>query len=295
LNCVANGKLLCDDAFDEIWVQPSPGDAGAALGAALAAHYQHNGAPRPAPDTDRMKGALLGPQFSQAKVKTALSSIRARFQEIDSGQLIKTVVDALDDGKIVGWFQGRMEFGPRALGARSILADPRRPEMRRTLNHKIKFREGFRPFAPVVLSESAADWFELDCPSPYMSFVVPVKSATVIANDRNSEFSDLGQVDTELPAITHVDGSARVQTVHHQTNPRLHDLISAFNQKTGCPILVNTSFNVRGEPIVCTPEDAFRCFMKTDIDVLVVENCILFKADQDPAFKTRTSIDPFVD
>jgi carbamoyltransferase len=295
LNCVANGKILCDDAFDEIWVQPSPGDAGAALGAALAAHYQHNNAPRPPPKTDTMQGALLGPRFSQANVESVLSSIRARYQVEEDEQLINTVVDALNDGKIVGWFQGRMEFGPRALGARSILADPRRPEMQRTLNHKIKFREGFRPFAPVVLSESAADWFELDCPSPYMSFVVPVKSAAVKGNGENSALGDLSHVETELPAITHVDGTARVQTVHHQTNPRFHDLLKAFDQKTGCPILVNTSFNVRGEPIVCTPEDAFRCFMKTDIDILVVENCILLKANQDPAFKTRTSIDPFVD
>lgn len=285
LNCVANGKLHREGLFDDIWVQPAAGDAGGALGAALAAYHMFEGRERVVSGAgDAMRGAYLGPAFSQAEIEGRLAGAGAHFTTAADNEVISSTADGLADGLAVGWFQGRMEFGPRALGGRSILGDPRSPTMQRTLNLKVKFRESFRPFAPSVLREDVADWFELDTDSPYMLLVADVHS------DRrrlpNSEDTRLFGIDrlnvvrSDIPAVTHVDYSARIQTVHRDTNPRYWDLLSAFKAKTGCPILVNTSFNVRGEPIVCTPEDAFRCFMGTEIDRLVVGNCILRKQDQ---------------
>lgn len=261
LNCVANGRLLREGPFARVWAQPAAGDAGAALGAALATCYRLS--PRERVRGDVLDGGLLGPVFTQAEIEAALRTAGGRFTVPEEPALLAHTVEALDAGKAVGWFQGRMEFGPRALGARSILADARAPDMQRILNVKVKFREGFRPFAPMVPREDAAAWFDLPADSPYMMFIVPVRA--------------------ELPAVTHVDGSARVQTVDVTTNPRTHALLKAFEARTGCPVLVNTSFNVRGEPIVHTPEDAFRCFMGTDIDMLVIGDCLLRKEDQDPA------------
>ncbi|HZT87376.1 MAG TPA: carbamoyltransferase [Stellaceae bacterium] len=287
LNCVANGKVLRDGKFKQIWVQPAAGDAGGALGAALAAYYLHLGNERHLGNArDGMEGSYLGPAFPQAEVEQKLKEAGAIFDVFDDDALMERSVDALADGKAVGWFQGRMEFGPRALGARSILGDPRSPTMQKTLNLRVKYRESFRPFAPSVLAEDVSDWFELDQDSPYMLMVADV------VRDRRREMTEEEQalfgIDklnvprSEIPAVTHVDYSARVQTVHRDTNPRYHALLSAFKQRTGCPVLVNTSFNVRGEPIVCTPEEAFRCFMGSDIEVLVAGNCYLEKSRQDP-------------
>jgi carbamoyltransferase len=291
LNCVANGRLLRDGSFDDIWIQPAAGDAGGALGAALAGYHQFAGRPRPAINghLDHMQGAYLGPAFSTDESASALTACGAVFDVLDDDEVITVTADALAQGKAVGWMQGRMEFGPRALGGRSILGDPRSPTMQKVLNLKVKYRESFRPFAPSVLAEDVADWFELDQPSPYMLLV-----ADVVENRRRKmtpEEEALFGIDklnvprSEIPAVTHVDYSARVQTVHETTNPRYWRLIQAFKQRTGCPVVVNTSFNVRGEPIVCTPEDAFRCFMGTDIELLVVGNCLLRKEAQNPALK----------
>ena len=298
LNCVANGKVLRDGRFDGIWIQPAAGDAGGALGAAMAASHGLFDEARPSqaatspsapenaarPDAmrpDAMKGAFLGPDFSPDEVRTALDEAGARYRTLEFGALTETTAAALADGKVVGWFQGRMEFGPRALGARSILADPRRPEMQKTLNLKIKFRESFRPFAPSVLRADVADWFELDDDSPYMLLVANVRP------ERRLPIADgdtgLAAARSEVPAVTHVDYSARVQTVHRETNPRFHALLEAFKSLTGCSVLVNTSFNVRGEPIVCTPQDAFGCFMGTEMDALAIGDCFLLKEEQDPA------------
>ncbi|MBT5047316.1 MAG: carbamoyltransferase [Rhodospirillaceae bacterium] len=287
LNCVANGKLLRDKSFDNIWVQPAAGDAGGALGAALVAHHHFQGQPRKLNGVmDGMKGSYLGPEFSQDDIEKRLTAAGAKFSVQSDGETIERTATAMTEGNAIGWFQGRMEFGPRALGGRSILGDPRDPAMQKTLNLRVKYRESFRPFAPSVLREDVAEWFEHDGDSPYMLMVANVKE------DKRREMTEEEQalfgIDklnvprSTIPAITHVDYSARIQTVHEETNPRYHALIKSFKEKTGCPIVINTSFNVRGEPIVCTPEDAFRCFMGSGIEVLVVGNCYLAKEDQDP-------------
>jgi carbamoyltransferase len=290
LNCVANGKILRDGRFREIWIQPAAGDAGGALGAALAAYHMHKSQPRvSACPCDRMHGSYLGPSYSQSEIETRLKAAGARFSVLGESALIDAAAEALASEKAVGWFQGRMEFGPRALGARSILGDPRSPRMQSTLNLKVKYRESFRPFAPSVLREDAADWFDLDRDSPYMLLVAPVverrRRSMTPEEDALFGIEKLNVVRSEIPAVTHVDYSARVQTVDHRTNPRYHALLTAFKTRTGCPMLVNTSFNVRGEPIVCSPEDAFRCFMGTEIEVLVIGDCLLLKEDQDSALR----------
>jgi carbamoyltransferase len=292
LNCVANGKVLRDGAIDELWVQPAAGDAGGALGAALEACHECLDQPRRIGNVrDGMQGAYLGPSFTNAEIAERLGNAGAVFEIVEDETLITRTVDALAGEKAVGWFQGRMEFGPRALGARSILGDPRSPQMQRQLNLKVKFRESFRPFAPSVLREDVADWFELDSDSPYMLVVADVREdrrCPVSEKDRALFGIDrLNTIRSQIPAVTHIDMSARIQTVQKDTNPRYHALLSAFKARTGCPILVNTSFNVRSEPIVCTPEDAFRCFMGTDIELLVAGNCIARKEDQDPALRVE--------
>lgn len=293
LNCVANGKLLRDGAFKSIFVQPAAGDAGGALGAALAAHARHLEQARPQlrpGEADTLSGSYLGPSFSHDEIAGRLAAAGARFTELDDDTLLERTVDNLDRGDAVGWFQGRMEFGPRALGNRSILGDPRKPDMQKNLNLKIKFRESFRPFAPSVLAEDAADYFELDESSPYMLMVADVKRNR--RQHLTPEQKELFGIDklnvprSDIPAVTHVDYSARIQTVHAETNPRYHALISRFKARTGCAVLVNTSFNVRGEPVVCTPEDAFRCFMGTGMETLAVGNCLLEKSTQNPDLAT---------
>jgi carbamoyltransferase len=290
LNCVANGKVLRDGAFDNVWVQPAAGDAGGALGAALTAYHLYQGQPRRVPNRmDAMQGGYLGPEFSQAEIETRLTDAKAKFTVLEDADVIGATAQALADGKAVGWFQGRMEFGPRALGGRSILGDARSPTMQKTLNLRVKYRESFRPFAPSVLREEMDDWFEMDADSPYMLMVAGVKETRRrrMTADENRLFGidKLNVPRSDIPAVTHVDYSARIQTVHRETNPRYHALITRFKDISGCPVIVNTSFNVRGEPIVCTPEDAFRCFMGTDIEVLAIGNCYLKKEDQDPALK----------
>jgi carbamoyltransferase len=287
LNCVANGKVLRDGSFKRLWIQPASGDAGGALGAALAVSHLHLGAPRTVSAGDGMKGAYLGPGFTQADIEQRLKTAGAAFEIADDDALLETCAALLADGKVLGWFQGRMEFGPRALGARSILGDARSPNMQSQLNLKVKFRESFRPFAPAVLREEVADWFELDGDSPYMLLTAGVverrRRAMTAEEQALFGIEKLLVPRSDIPAATHVDYSARVQTVHRETNPRFHALLSRFKAVTGCPVLVNTSFNVRGEPIVCTPEDAFRCFMGTEIDALAIGNCLLRKEAQDPA------------
>jgi len=290
LNCVANGKLLRDGSFDQIWIQPAAGDAGGALGAALAAYYGYKKNPRSLNGGgDAMRGSYLGPSFSQAEIARRLQAVGARFVVMEEGDLIETTARDLAGEKAVGWFQGRMEFGPRALGGRSILGDPRSDTMQKTLNLKIKYRESFRPFAPSVLREDVADWFELEGDSPYMLLVADVaeKHRHAMTAEQQALFGidKLNVPRSAIPAVTHVDYSARIQTVHQETNPRYHALLSAFKRTTGCPVLVNTSFNVRGEPIVCTPEDAFGCFMGTEMDTLVIGDCYLRKEDQDASLK----------
>ena len=289
LNCVANGKILREGMFKDIWIQPAAGDAGGAVGAALAAYYLYQGKERIPNPSDDMKGAYLGPSFSQSQIEKHLSGARAKFTVLDDDAILKASVDALVDGKAVGWFQGRMEFGPRALGSRSILGDPRSPRMQSILNLKVKYRESFRPFAPSVLREDVSDWFEMDAASPYMLMVADVISERrkQMTEEQQKLFGieKLNVPRSDIPAVTHVDYSARIQTVHKDTNPRYHALLSAFKERTGCPVLVNTSFNVRGEPIVCTPEDAFGCFMGTEMDVLVAGNCFLRKEDQTPELR----------
>jgi carbamoyltransferase len=292
LNCVANGKLLRDGAFDRIWVQPAAGDAGGAVGAALSAYHLEFGHARtPSNSLDGMSGSYLGPAFGSPEIEKRLADAGARFTVLDQDRLMDATVDALTAEKAVGWFQGRMEFGPRALGNRSIIADPRNPAMQKTLNLRVKYRESFRPFAPAVLAERVADWFEHQGPSPYMLFVAGVRCEhrRAMTEDEEGRFGidKLNVPRSTIPAVTHVDYSARLQTVHADTNPRFHALLSRFNARTGCPVLINTSFNVRGEPIVCTPEDAFRCFMGTEIEALVVGDCLLLKEEQDPSLKRR--------
>lgn len=286
LNCVANAKLLRSGLFQNIWVQPAAGDAGCAVGAALAVWHQHLDQPRPAPTGgDAMSGAFLGPGYPQPEIEARLSKAGAVLEVVGDAALLDQTTQALVDQDAVGWFQGRMEFGPRALGARSILADARSPSVQRQLNLKVKNRESFRPFAPAIRREDVADWFEFDGDSPYMLFTADVREAhrRPMREDEKALFGidKLNVVRSDVPAVTHVDYSARLQTVSDGTNPLFHALLTRFKEATGCPILVNTSFNVRGEPIVCTPEDAFRCFMGTEIDVLVAGNCILRKTRQD--------------
>ena len=284
LNCVANGKVLRDGAFDQIWIQPAAGDAGGAIGAALAAWHLELDKPRAHNGRDGMKGSYLGPFYSQSEIEKRLSASGAVFDKVSEEELIEVSARALSDGKAVGWFQGRMEFGPRALGARSILGDPRSPTMQKMLNLKVKYRESFRPFAPAVMREDVADWFELDRDSPYMLLVADVKRhlrrEMTVEEHKLFGIDKLNVVRSHLPAVTHVDYSARIQTVHADTNARFHALLARFKAITGCPVLVNTSFNVRGEPIVCTPEDAFHCFLGTELDLLVCGNAILTKEKQ---------------
>ena len=288
LNCVANGKLLRDGRFEKLWIQPAAGDAGGALGAALAAYHSFKDQPRKVNKCgDSMKGSYLGPEFSQKDIEGRLSGAGAKYTVLDDNALVDACAEALEAEKAVGWFQGRMEFGPRALGGRSILGDARSPKMQSMLNLKVKFRESFRPFAPSVLREHVCEWFELDQDSPYMLLVADVREnhRRLMTEDEQKLFGieKLNVPRSDIPAVTHVDYSARIQTVHRETNPRYHGLIRRFYERTGCPVIVNTSFNVRGEPIVGTPEDAFRCFMGTNMEVLAIGNCFLRKEEQDPA------------
>jgi carbamoyltransferase len=290
LNCVANGKILRSGVCDNLWIQPASGDAGGALGAALSAYHSYKNQPRPeCTGLDRMKGSYLGPCFQQADIESRLRAEGAKFQTVDESCMIRLCGEALAQQKALGWFQGRMEFGPRALGGRSILGDARSPQMQSLLNLKVKYRESFRPFAPSVLREDVADYFELDGDSPYMLLVADVVKTRRLQMTAEEEalfgIAKLNVPRSDIPAVTHVDYSARVQTVHRETNPRYHALISDFKQRTGCPVIVNTSFNVRGEPIVGSPEDAFHCFMGSEIEALAVGNCFLRKEDQDPSLK----------
>jgi len=289
LNCVANGRLQREGPFKNLWIQPAAGDAGGALGCALSAWYEYADQPRVAQRTsDGMDGGYLGPRFSSQEVRTHLERLGAKYTELDDDKLYAQLAQILSEDHVVGWFQGPMEFGPRALGARSIIGDARSPKMQSVMNLKIKYRESFRPFAPAVLAEHVGEFFNQETESPYMLIVAEVREEHRIPPDPalNGAFGieKLKQQRSTIPAVTHVDYSARIQTVHRETNPRFHTLLSAFHRKTDCPVLVNTSFNVRGEPIVCTPEDAYRCFMRTEMDYLVIENCLLSKAEQ-PAWE----------
>ena len=299
LNCVANGKILRDGAFENIWIQPAAGDAGGAVGAALAVWHVEQGRERRVRRPDGMKGAFLGPSFSQAEIDRALAAAGAVFETVPEAEMIARTAEALAQEKAVGWFQGRMEFGPRALGGRSIIADPRSETMQKTLNLKVKYRESFRPFAPSVLREDVATCFELDQDSPYMLLVAGVQPRLRIEmTEAERALFGIDQLNVKrstIPAVTHVDYSARIQTVHADTNPLYHAVISKFKELTGCPVVVNTSFNIRGEPIVCSVEDAFRCFMGTGLDLLVCGNSLLYKPDQDPAllqnYETKYGLD----
>jgi len=297
LNCVANGRLLREGPYENIWIQPAAGDAGGAAGAAAVVWHGYDKQPRPlngssSPAADRMHGSYLGPQFTAEQIRAELDALGAKYEVHDDDKLFSRTAELLAGENVIGWFQGRMEFGPRALGGRSIIGDPRSAKMQSVMNLKIKYRESFRPFAPSVLWERVSDYFEQDAPSPYMLIVAPVREElrTVLTDKQDQLFGieKLNLKRSELPAITHVDYSARVQTVHEETNPRYHGLLKAFEQLTGCGVLVNTSFNVRGEPIVCTPTDAYRCFMRTEMDYLVVENFFLDKKEQ-PDWGSDTS------
>ncbi len=302
LNCVANGRILREGPFEDIWVQPAAGDAGGALGAALAAWYEYKDMPRRANGSDAMGGSYLGAKYADDSIESYLDSIDAKYERLEDDALMPRLVGMLEHGKVVGWFQGRMEFGPRALGGRSIIGDPRNQNMQSVMNLKIKYRESFRPFAPAVPAERAGDWFEIDeqHKSPYMLIVAPVRPEHRISMTEEQQqlfgIEKLNVPRSNLPAITHVDYSARLQTIHRETNPRFHRLLTEFDKKTGCPVLVNTSFNVRGEPIVESPEDAYRCFMRTEMDYLVVENYLLKKEDQpewekDDSWKNEFELD----
>lgn len=284
LNCVANGRLAREGPFKNIWVQPAAGDAGGALGAALSIWHEYLENPRAAQAPDSMRGSYLGPHFGDEEIESFLKASDIPFQRFDDEELMPKLAELLEDENIIGWFQGRMEFGPRALGGRSIIGDPRSINMQSVMNLKIKYRESFRPFAPSVLADKVSDYFQHDTPSPYMLMVAPVvESIRISMTDEQKRLFGIEKLHvprSQLPAVTHVDYSARIQTVHRETNPRYYDLIKAFENQTGCPVLVNTSFNVRGEPIVCTPEDAYRCFMRTEMDYLVLENYLLDKAAQ---------------
>ena len=295
LNCVANGLILREKIFERIWIQPAAGDAGGALGAALAAWYAQKENPRVAVPTDSMQASLLGPGFSDDEIETVLRSHNAVFQKLEKAALLDFTVGLLNAEKVVGWFQGRMEFGPRALGNRSILGDARSPKMQSVMNLKVKFRESFRPFAPIVRRERVADYFELDVESPYMLLVAPVKKELRKPLPANVTGLDLLKAErSTLPAITHVDYSARIQTVEREGNPLLHDLLLRFERATGCGVLVNTSFNVRGEPIVCTPDDAYRCFMNTEMDYLIMGGFVIERTAQ-PRQKIQRRIVPQAD
>jgi carbamoyltransferase len=287
LNCVGNGRVLREGPFKGIWVQPAAGDAGGALGAALSVWYSYEGRARRASGVqDSMKGSFVGPEFSNAEIAEALARLGAPSTEVRDDQLMDEVARELQAGKVIGWFQGRMEFGPRALGGRSIIGDARNTKMQSVMNLKIKYRESFRPFAPSVLRERVSDYFEMDVDSPYMLLVASVVESRRVPMPKTA--GQLWGIDllniprSDIPAVTHIDYSARIQTVHESTNPRYYGLLKAFEKLTGCGVLVNTSFNVRGEPIVCTPEDAYRCFMRTEMDVLVLGNHIVHKAEQKP-------------
>jgi carbamoyltransferase len=289
LNCVANGKILKEKIFDNIWIQPAAGDAGGSLGAALALWHIEQGNKRDINSEDDMCGSYLGTEFTQEKIENELKSIGAEFEILNYEDLINKTSEHLSNEKAIGWFQGRMEFGPRALGARSILGDPRSDKMQKNLNLKVKYRESFRPFAPSVLREDLSNWFDLNVDSPYMLLVANIKDDKKIEmTDEQKKLFGIDKLNikrSEIPAVTHVDYSARVQTVNKNTNKRYYDLISKFKEKTGCPVIVNTSFNVRGEPIVNTPTDAFNCFMGTELDYLVIGDCILDKNKQDQKLK----------
>jgi carbamoyltransferase len=290
LNCVANGKVLKDGGFERVWVQPAAGDAGGALGAALLGYHLFKSGERTVGNKiDAMNGAFLGPEYAQPEIERRLAAADARFEVLQEDELVDATVDALVEEKAVGWFNGRMEFGPRALGNRSILGDPRSPSMQKALNLRVKYRESFRPFAPSIMREHVADWFEINTDSPYMLVVADVlprhRRRMTAEEEALFGIDKLNVPRSNIPAVTHVDYSARVQTVHKETNPRYHDLLSRFYDRTGCPVLVNTSFNIRSEPIVCTPEDAFRCFMGTEIEVLVAGNCLLRKEHQDQSLR----------
>ena len=299
LNCVANGRILRDKAFKDIWIQPASGDAGGALGGALSVWYKELNKPRTVNPNDSMKGSYLGPLYVQDSIEKELLDCGAKFDSVAEDDMIEQTAQALADAKAIGWFQGRMEFGPRSLGGRSILGDPRSEQMQKTLNLKVKYRESFRPFAPSVLREDITKWFELDYDSPYMLLVDDVRKDKRIEMTKEEEslfgIDKLNIKRSSIPAVTHVDYSARIQTVHKETNPKYHALITKFKEKTGCSVVVNTSFNVRGEPIVCTPEDAFKCFMGTELDLLVVGNCVLRKERQDKSliedYKVRYELD----
>jgi carbamoyltransferase len=287
LNCVGNGRILREGPFKGLWIQPAAGDAGGALGAALAAWYARDESARKADGkTDAMQGSYLGPKFDNDEIERFLKSKNAPYERYDDDALVDRIADILANENVVGFCQGRMEFGPRALGSRSIIGDARSRKMQSVMNLKIKYRESFRPFAPSILRERVSDYFEMDCDSPYMLLVAPVQPKRRIAP--TEEQQNLWGIErllvprSDIPAVTHVDYSARVQTVHAETNPRYHRLLKAFEAKTGCAVIVNTSFNVRGEPIVCTPEDAYRCFMRTEMDYLVLENCVIKKSEQPP-------------
>lgn len=285
LNCVGNGKILREGIFDEIWIQPAAGDAGGSLGAALEIWHEFYAKPREVePGMDSMRGSLLGPELEDEEIRSSLDALHARYEVLDDATLPGRVAEIIEQGKVVGWFRGPMEFGPRALGARSILGDPRNPEMQKQLNLKIKFRESFRPFAPVVLKEHAAEIFDLKGESPYMLIVADVQEKHRTRHEEASAFGieRLNQIRSKWPAITHVDYSARVQTVDAERHGMFHSLLKAFHERTGCPVLVNTSFNIRGEPIVCRPEEAYRCFMYTDMDALVVGGQLMLKEEQPP-------------
>ena len=286
LNCVSNGRVQREGPFKNIWIQPAAGDAGGALGAAAVAWHEYEGKPRHVNggDQDFMQGSYLGPKYSRDGIVATFDRLGAKYTELPDEQLMNRLAEILEQENVVGWFQGRMEFGPRALGGRSIIGDPRSAKMQSVMNLKIKYRESFRPFAPSVLAEKVSDYFEQAVPSPYMLIVAPVcENLRIPLTEEQQKLFGIEKLNlkrSELPAITHVDYSARVQTVHPETNPRFHKLLKAFDERTGCGVLVNTSFNVRGEPIVCTPEDAYRCFMRTEMDYLVVENVLLAKTDQ---------------
>lgn len=284
LNCVANGRILREGPFKDIWIQPAAGDAGGAIGGALTTWYEYLEKPRHLIGSDFMAGSYLGPRYSNEEIIHYLDSVDARYQTMDDLELLPKIAKILDSDNVVGWFQGRMEFGPRSLGGRSIIGDARSKKMQSTMNLKIKYRESFRPFAPVVKAENVSDWFEIDRASPYMLLVATVKKDKWIEMTKEQEMlfgiDRLNIPRSDIPAVTHVDYSARVQTVHSETNPRFHKLLDEFDKRTQCPVLVNTSFNVRGEPIVCTPEDAYRCFMRTEMDYLVLENVLIAKIDQ---------------
>ena len=289
LNCVANGKIFEQQIFDNIWIQPAAGDAGGSLGAALALWHLDQGNKRVVNPNDDMKGSYLGTEFSQEEIENDLKNVGANFDVLKYDKLIEKTAELLSSENAIGWFQGRMEFGPRALGGRSILGDPRSDKMQKNLNLKVKYRESFRPFAPSVLREDLSEWFNMNVDSPYMLLVADIKSDKKIKmTDEQKKLFGIDKLNikrSEIPAVTHVDYSARVQTVTKNNNVRYYDLISKFKEKTGCPVIVNTSFNVRGEPIVNTPTDAFNCFMGTELDYLVIGNCILDKSKQDSNLK----------